>query len=237
MAYISVTETAQELGLSTGRVRRLIATNALHATQVGKAYLLDDAEVYYFSTTFRHNNVRAFSQKIALAAAMLADGHKATFITDSERSRLKKRLNDSTADAGVWVARLKNLADTSNCQKLTVHENKLANLLNDTLVFRSGSFATNLASDNIHSFSGTIWTKNMTDYKILRKKYALLTNDEGNIIYKTIMSNHALGNGDGNAYRLIVAVDLLTEPDSRSHYAGQKLIEQIITDKLWNKKK
>lgn len=44
-----------------------------------------------------------------------------------------------------------------------------------------------------------------------------------------------LGSGDGNAFRLIVAADLLNGRDARARYAGQELLETALGERRWRK--
>ncbi len=232
MVQVTVRQAAQRLRLSDGRVRALIRDGSLGAARVGSQFVILDADLAQFMAQRREAHVRSFSRQIAWAAADLADGGSAQSISDSERSRLRSRLDHTTADLPIWMRRLHALGDEK--VQCAISAERLAALLADHRVVRSGSFATNLASDQLVSREGTIWVASRESLGELRRDYGLLRSSNGAVTCRIAgASEDRLGIGMGNAFRLVVVADLASEGDDRSQSAAASLLREVIEERSW----
>lgn len=229
---LSVTETATRTGLSTRRVRALISGGVLRATKVGAAYVVDDRDLDDFLRRERPAHTRAFSPRVAWAAAALLDGAQAGWLRADERSRLRSRLTSTGAAPGTWQAWTARLAQTRTTFRASPAQ--VEAVLSAPSTVRSGRSASNLVTDPLVGLaSATVWTRTLDDVDHLRRHLGLLRSDAGNVTISTPppIGLTALGTDGHNAFRLVVAHDLLTEDDPRSTSAGTALLNAITTSR------
>ena len=85
---LSVSEFAYAAGISVARARQLAAGGQVRAEKVGSQWVIAGGEV----DRWRALPSRPMSERIAWAAAAMADGLSANWLESSERSRLRNRL-------------------------------------------------------------------------------------------------------------------------------------------------
>lgn len=238
---IGVVTAAAELGVSPARVRALIVSGAIPATKVGRTYVLDEVVLDRLAQRQRPAHVRAFSPRLAWACAAAADGIRPGWITSSELSRLRHRLDSSRADAGVWQARLASLA--SERIPLRVAATERDALLGDARVARSGQSVLVQASKKwqevalpLDTDMTVIWLRTTDELAQLQRKYGMIRAGSGNVIASVagVDGLPACGDGDGNAYRLVAVADLLSSPDARGRRAGRELLETVLAGRRWS---
>jgi excisionase family DNA binding protein len=233
---LGVEEAADRLGVSRHRVRQLIRSRLLAAERVSGRYVVDEAGVDALTQFDRPAHVRSFSRRIAWACAAAADGVAPVWVTHSEAARLRARMDALPSDAAGWVARLR--ARAANTVTLRAGRMQLPRLLSDERVARSGVTATNVVRDaQVSGDEAELWVQTDAELSSLRTSLGLLPSTAGNL---TIRSAHvtgltSLGSGDGNAFRLIVAADLLNGRDARARYAGQELLETALGERRWRR--
>jgi len=225
---LSVTEAAAQTGLSTRRVRALITGGALRATKVGAAYAVDERDLDNFLRHERPAYIRALSPRIAWAAAALLDGVQPTWLRAEERSRLRSRLASAGTSRGTWQAWTARLAQTRMTFKASPDQVEAVMAASSTV--RSGRSASNLVTDPlVGAVSATVWTHSLDDVDHLRRTLGLLRSSAGNVTISVPppFGLPTLGADGRNAFRLVVAHDLLTENDPRAVYAGTALLAAI----------
>lgn len=133
---LTTREAAARLDVSQARVRALINSGGLTARRVGTLWLIDSVSVeHQRGLTTAGANSRAMSPRVAWAAADLADGGTAAWLSATERSRLRRRLS-STTDVDVvrrWMSRC-----ASSIHRYKVGPKDLTALLTDSRVVRTG---------------------------------------------------------------------------------------------------
>ena len=234
---IGVDEAAERLGVGSHRVRQLIGSGLLAAERVSGAYMIDQASLEALTDFERPSHVRSFSRRIAWACAADADGISPDWVTSSEVSRLRSRMDDLSLDAAGWVTRLR--ARAGNTVALRAGRPQMQALLADARAMRSGVTATNGVGDTqVSAEQAEVWVKDDGDLSSLRASLGLLPTNDGNIMVRTaeVTGLTHLGAGDGNAFRLIVAADLLSGRDSRARYAGQELLEATLAERRWRRR-
>ncbi len=231
---LSVAAAADELGVSRARVRALIAAGTLQAMKVADAYVVEEKAVDALAARSRPAHVRSFSRRIAWACAALVDGQHPTGLRADELSRLRARLDRSDGDPGAWQNRL--VARAAHSARYRAGPAAVQNLLADGRAVRTGVSATNLVGDPILSAPGAdVWVSSDLDQRRLRADHGLLPSTSGNVTIRVaeIDGLRVLGCADGNAFRLMVAADLLDAPDTRTRYAGAELLGTAISERRW----
>jgi len=230
---MGVGEAASRLGVSSQRVRALINAGLLEATEISGRYVVDDDSLDALAGHVRHTAIRAFSRRIAWSAAALADGVRPTWISQSELSRLRTRMTNAEADVDAWRARIRARAGSRATYRLG--RTRLDSLLSSAGVARSGTVATNLVTDRQVGDAGVaVWlaTRDQRDHLI--KTFGLLASSSGNVTVRTadVAGLDQVGTGV-DAYRMIVAGDLLDSTDARGRHAGAELLVSALSERRW----
>lgn len=228
---IGVTGAADQLGVSTRRVRALIAAGALRAERVGGTYVLDEREVDSFADRDRPGHTRAMSPRIAWAAAALIDGDTPTWIRQDELSRLRARLTRAPSTPGAWRAQMRAVAESRRTWR--AGSEQVAALMADPATRRTGASATNLVTDLlVGTASASVWVPDRTHLERLRRDLGLIPAESGNvtIAVPAVPDLSSWGTDGENVYRLIVATDLLADTDPRATAAGRALLEAISSE-------
>jgi excisionase family DNA binding protein len=225
-----VAEAAARLGLSARRVHGLIASGQLRAQSIGGRYLIDEESLDRLADRARRRGVRPLSRRVAWAAAAMADGVTASWLSSSERSRLRARLRDGDDDADAWVARLRRRAASEFCFRIGTEQ--ADGLLESGAVGRSGTHARNLVTDLFAgSENAVVWVLDEARLRDAVDRFGLLPTARGNLTVRVagVDGLGAVGAGGGDAFRLIVAADLLELGDARSRRAGEALLLHCLS--------
>ena len=102
---LSVSDFAAAAGISVARARQLAAGGQVRAEKVGSQWVIADGEV----NRWKALPSRPMSERVAWAAAAMADGLPVDWLKSSERSRLRRRLgslvesSDPVAQVQAWM--------------------------------------------------------------------------------------------------------------------------------------
>jgi|GEM_PF-696227 excisionase family DNA binding protein len=224
-------DASERLGVSPRRVHGLIRSGQLRATSVGGRYLIDEESIDLLSARLRRRGARPFSRRVAWAAAGLADRVDVSWLSSSERSRLRARLRGDDLDVDAWVARLRSRAAAEH--SFRVGTDHVVDLLDSGVVGRSGVHARDLATDRlVGSERVIVWVPDDEHLRDVVARFDLLPTSRGNLTIK-VAGVHGLGSvgtGRGDAFRLIVAADLLDLADARSRQAGGALVRRCLSE-------
>ncbi len=239
MSIVGVAEAARRLNISPVRVRQLIRSATLTAEQLENGvYLIDSSDLDRFASQERAAHVRGFSPAVAWAAAALCDGDGAAWLSSSERSRLRARLDAARQEprrdaASAWRSRLRRLA--THTDPYRVHDDNLNELRDDHRLRLSSVYATTLVGDGLAGGSGCVWVTSGNVASEVIRDYALLRSDtRPNLTVKVSDGQWPLGPiGSRSTYRLVTAADLLNEADTRAVQAAIDLIHATLTENLW----
>lgn len=102
MSMLGVSEAADRLGVSTRQVQHLVASGELD--QVARGYV-DASSVDRLLAVRRGRRTRAWSEATAWGAVALLSGMDASWLGESQRSRLRRRLREVSAEGLVARAR------------------------------------------------------------------------------------------------------------------------------------
>jgi hypothetical protein len=230
---IGAKEAAARLQVGQHRVRALIRSGALRAELIGGRYIVDERSLESIEASTRPAHVRSFSRRVAWAAAALADGRRPGWLSQPELSRLRGRMDSAGADPATWMARMKGRA--SQVATYRAGDAVIGSLRHDQRLALSGSTATNLASDRqIAASRVQLWCLTSADRDEVVAAYGLLATAQGNTELRVadVQGLNQLG-VEGNAFRLIVAADLLDGEDARARSAGRALLEATLRERRW----
>ncbi|QCB96579.1 helix-turn-helix domain-containing protein [Arthrobacter sp. PAMC25564] len=221
---ITVAEAAERLDRSKMSVHRLLRSGQLTAAgTVGKTILIDRSTVERVAVGgTRHG--RAWTAKTAWAALALLSGQNPTWISSSEKSRLRSRLRELDANAVCLLARKK---DTT--RRFRVSPDGLA-ALNDHLVasgaaaMRDGAMA---ATFGLSGGGGIAEGYVMAgDAQALADAFGMVEDPDGNAILHEV--DIAEPFADGRALVAAIAVDLMGSLATRERSAGQRVITGLL---------
>jgi hypothetical protein len=240
---VAPVEAAKRLGLSLQRVHQLIAAGSLPARSLSARTVVIDRDVLEdFAARRRMPFVRGFAQSVAWAAAALADGTaNVTWLSSSERSRLRARLTTAASIEGpddrlaLWGRRLSGLA--SGSVHLRVHPARMESVLGDQRVLTSGTFAGNLIGDGLLGDEGTVWLRAGVGLDELVDDHALLHSARPNLTIRWQDAELPLSSSpeDRSPWRLVVVADLLLERNSRSERAADNLLAAALKERRWQR--
>jgi excisionase family DNA binding protein len=230
---VDVPEASRRLGVSARRVRELIVAGVLPATRIAGRYAIVEDALDELAERSRPSWVRAFSRRIAWGAAALVDGEHPGWLSQPELSRLRRRLSETDPNADAWRTRLKERAGSTTTYRVTPANTR--RLLSSKVIARSGVSARNLASDRqVAADMAAVWQAQRADLAEVITRYAMLPSDQGNVVVRIADVEGMAATGvSGDAYRLIVAADLLDAGDARQKRAGRQLLHAALGEHRW----
>jgi excisionase family DNA binding protein len=230
---IGVVEAANRLGISERRVRELIMAGDLDAVRVSGRYAIEEDTLDRLTEQGRPVGVRGFSRRIGWAAAALADGVRPAWVSQSELSRLRRRLSRPDIDTDSWRARL--TARAAFTGRYRISSSNLQRLLDTKQVTRTGVSARNLVTDRqIGLGDGAVWLVHRSELVKVVTDFGLLHSRSGNVIVRTADVDGMMRTGEnGDTYRLMVAADLLDSTDARGQLAGAQLLHATLAEHRW----
>jgi excisionase family DNA binding protein len=221
---MTVAEAAGRLQRSTMSIHRLIASGQLTATgTAGKALLIDRSSVERLAATGTRPG-RAWTAKTAWAALALLSGQNPTWISSSEKSRLKSRLRELDADAVCILARNKD----RTLRYRATPDGLIA--LNDHLIASGASAMREEATAETFGMSGGGGIAEgyvmAGDAQALADAFGLVEDPEGNAIIHEVEVAEPFT--EGHAPIAAIAVDLMGSLATRERSAGQRVINELL---------
>lgn len=217
-------EAGERLGITQASVRQLVGSGQL--TVVGKAgrtLLLNRSSVERRAAGGTRRG-RAWTPKVAWAALALMSGTNPTWISSSEKSRLKSRLRGMTADDVATLSRNKD-----RIRRYRVTPDGLTMLLEHLIpggvsALRDESVA---AEFGLTGGSGLAEGYVMEgDADQLAAALGMVEDPEGNAIIHEVAMTEPFA--DGRAPLASVAVDLMNSLATRERSAGQRVINGLL---------
>jgi excisionase family DNA binding protein len=221
---MTVTETAERLSRSKMSVHRLLNSGQLTSSgTAGNTILIDRSSVERLAVGGTRRG-RAWTAKTAWAALALLSGQNPTWISSSEKSRLKSRLHHLDADAVCILARNKD-----RTIRFRVSPDGLATL-NEHLI-ASGAAAmrdqSTAATFGMSGGGGIAEGYVMAgDAQSLADAFGMVEDPEGNAIIHEV--DLAEPFAEGKAPVAAIAVDLMGSLATRERSAGQRVINGLL---------
>lgn len=230
---LTTREAAQRLRVNQSRVRALVAAGTLRSRRVGGQWLVDadsvDRQALFNEAAATS---RAMSTRIAWGAGALADGHKAAWLTASERTRLRKRLRGAPNAETLqrWLS-----ARSSEAVRYKVADSDLEALLNTEGVVRTGVSAADAYALGLGAGgSGDAYVSHRVADRLVRDFY-LIEGGSGNLTLRIVDHDfHTTTarrlHGQTVTTRLMVGVDLADDNDTRTRSTGRALLARVLDE-------
>jgi len=215
MAMLGVSEAAGRLGVSTRQVQHLVASGELG--HVARGYV-DATSVDRLLAVRRGGRTRAWSEATAWGAVALLSGMDASWLGESQRSRLRRRLRESSIEELVARAR-----DRAVVQRYAGHPSAVGRV-------RAATVSTHLAARRL----------GLADFNALDAYVAADAIDEvvrsrglvadavGSFTLRaTTMDMEVVANA-ARAGDVLAALDLAESLDVRERSAGARALEQAL---------
>jgi excisionase family DNA binding protein len=234
MGEVSVREAATQLGVHQSRVRELLASGRLSGRRVGPIWLVNEESVARQKVLSADAHGRPMSTRIAWSASAWCDGMETTWLTASDRSRLRRRLRSHTAQ-DVHTYRWW-LQTRSTLTRYRVADSDIGELVSSPGVVAGGISAASVYELGLgHGAEAEVYA-NPSVTRWLIEEFFLIESDQGNLALRIVddttpwhqMTARVAG-GLTVAPRLIVAADLLDSSDTRSRSAGTQLLTAAVT--------
>ncbi|WP_312977296.1 helix-turn-helix domain-containing protein [Corynebacterium sp.] len=235
---LTTREAAARLGVSQARVRALINSGGLTARRVGTLWLIDAASIEHQCGLITAGATsRAMSPRVAWAAADLADGGTAAWLSATERSRLRRRLSVSPEVDVVrrWMSRR-----ASSIHRYKVGPKDLTALLTDCRVVRTGISAVESYRLGLGTGGDADVYVSSEDLGQLVRGYVLLPTGRGNLTVRVDdgdLHRAATRTIDGRlvAPRMIAGADLADDTDARTRNTGRRLLTSVMSEQAWRR--
>jgi excisionase family DNA binding protein len=220
--WISSAEAAERLGMTSGRVRELIASGAIRAHRVGNRFLVSRDAV---DARASHEPVvgRRFSPRRAWAIILLASGIVPPGLDPVTLSKLRRILREKD----LWSIRLR-LASRAESRELRAHSSDLARLEAEPGVVRTGARHAEAAGlDLVAPDAPVELYVDAPTANRLASRYRLRPSDRPNVLLHVVPADVRSWLSGPLAPRHAVALDLAGERDPRSQEVARTFLEHV----------
>lgn len=215
MSMHSTAEAAERLGVSTRQVQHLVARGDL--SQIARGFI-DAASVDRLIAVRRGGRARAWSEATAWGAIALLSGMEASWVGESQRSRIRKRLRAMTVDS--FVAQSRNRALT---RRYAGHPSAVGRVRTATLSTHEAARRLGLAdSAAVDAYVAT------DDLDQVVREHALALDDAGSFALRaTTMDMNVVGRLVAEV-DVVAALDLAESLDTRERSAGMNALQRAL---------
>ncbi|MEZ5406484.1 MAG: excisionase family DNA-binding protein [Acidimicrobiales bacterium] len=220
---VSVTEAADRLGVSSLRVRQLIASGRLAADRVGGRYVIAEADLDRFGVLAAH---RPWKPGSVWGLLWLIENRPVPWLTAKQLQRARGR-----AEQGLR-AHLDVVGSRAASAGFRAHGSAIRRLGMDARLVRSGVSA--LGDVGVDLVGGV----DEVEGYVRRKDLDRIASDYGlvaerarpNVWLHVVDDPWPFENGEEVAPPLVVALDLLDHDDERLQRAGRDLLSTVLGD-------
>lgn len=231
--YVGVDEAATLLGVTRNKVTWLIERGLVTSTTRSGVRLIDRASLERWRTPTDWATARPFARRSAWGLAALGDGEAPAWLPAATIRSLCTRLDDADASPGGWQIRLR--ARATAAARGRIAPDALLRMRGDRQVTVSGMDALETPSSAVDG-AVYLWTVNRSSLDRLAADPDFVLNDvDANLVIRSadVVGMAAPGRLDGRTYRLIAAVDLLSDASNEAQDVGARLLEEVLADGLW----
>jgi hypothetical protein len=214
MTLLAVTEAAERLGVSSRQVRHLAASGELRLLARG---VVDEASVDRLIAVRSGSHRRAWSEQTAWGAVALLSGADATWMGESQRSRLKGRLRGLSGAQLVERAR-----DRAVMSRYAGHASTAARLRAEVINTTEAARGLGLAETSV--VDGYIGAESLDE---LVTRHGLIRDDGGNYTLRATTMDLAVVKelAQGTA---LAALDLAESLDVRERRVGLAALDEAL---------
>ena len=230
---LTTAEAAEQLGVSTHEVRRLISTGDLVARAAGRMWLVDEYSVRLrVRSTVRRG--RALAPATAWAALLEASGSRASWIDGPARARLR-----------AWLCRHDPRTIAAAC-RLRAYRNDLRVLpaYRDQVMATGGVVAGGISAAVDAGADLLVMSDELTELycdartlNVLKRRYGLAAVGTPNVIVRVPRHDFRAAMGRGGLPVAAVAVDLIESLDVRTGRAGSELLVELISEHIGTRRR
>ncbi len=215
MRLLAVSEAAERLGVSSRQVQNLVASGELRQVARG---VLDETSVERLTAIRGGSHTRAWSQATAWGAVALLSGADATWLGETQRSRLKGRLRALGATELVERAR-----ERAGVTRYAAHSSAGQYLLAELVYAADAAGRLGLAqTNNIDGYLA------VGDVVGLVSRHGLIRDDEGSVTLRaTAMDLDVVGDLSKRSVAL-TALDVAESLDVRERRAGLVALDHAL---------
>lgn len=217
MRFMTVTNAAKRLDVTTRQVQHLVARGELRGLARG---LVDAASVERMIAVRAASHTRAWSVETAWGAIALLSGGSAEWMQQTQRSRLRARLRSLTAEA--LIERTRNRAEVTHYRAHSSAELHLRSIL----VSASAS-AERLGLAGSTKVDGYLVRG---DVGSVVHNHGLIRDDEGEVTLRATTMNLETVSGLADRGNVLAAVDLAGSLDARERNVGLSTLEDVLKE-------
>lgn len=221
---LSTADVAERLGITQVSVRQLVESGQLTvAGRVGRSILLDRASVERLAAAGTRRG-RAWTVKTAWAALALLSGQEPTWISSSEKWRLKSRLRDLDATTVCVLARNKD-----KTFRYRATPDALVALSEYLIATGATAMRDESTAETFGMTGGSGIAEGYVmagDAKTLADSFGLVEDPNGNAIIHEVELEEPFA--EGQVPVAAIAVDLMASLATRERSAGQRVIEELL---------
>ncbi|GAA1541984.1 helix-turn-helix domain-containing protein [Kribbella lupini] len=225
---ITSREAAHTLGIGQRRVRRLAADGTLRGHRFGGVWHVDRDDVTRRQAATPTRG-RPWSERISWGALWLLSGLTPDWLGDSEKSRLRKRLRETTPESLALAVRRR--AHVEHCRILPAY---LETVTKEQGVAAAGLSAAESAGADILSMDlAELYCDRRTREQLFTRYALTTTSSSPNLTVRTIEDPalvQALLASGTTMPDAVVAVDLIESTDPRTTHAGTELAAHLLAD-------
>ncbi|MEV4875593.1 type IV toxin-antitoxin system AbiEi family antitoxin [Streptomyces cyaneofuscatus] len=237
MDFMSVRQAAQSLGVDDSRVRQLLHDGRLQGSRVGGRWIVEAGSVHDRKSAPPEPG-RPLSARNAWGALSILSGCRPAGLSDSERSRLHKRLRNLAAHGDVPTERLqKLLAARAEVRRYRAHRSVLQPLLDDADVVRAGaSAAPRVGADYVAPGRAEIYVHPERIGKLEAAFGLVLDAHGGNLLVRVppasawpfLVSAQQAADEGVDAPPSVIAADLLDAKEDRALVAAAGILKPLL---------
>lgn len=214
----SVVQVASELGVSSERVRQLIATGALPAVRVGDRWVVEDG------VPVRRREGRPWSEAASWGLLWMVSRRPAPWLTVKQHQRVRTRMVDGVP------AHVERLSARAKSLRFRGHPSALPRLFSDARLVHSGLSAAGVAGADLVVADRVEGYVRASDLIALVAEYGLepVASGQGNLVLRSVSDVWPFVDGERVAPDLVVALDLMESADARTSRAGRGLLRRVL---------
>lgn len=221
---LTVAEVVDKLGITRASVHDLLDSGQLAVSgKAGRTLLIDRSSVERLAATGTRRG-RPWTARTAWAALWLLSGQNPTWISSSEKSRLKSRLRELDAGAVAVLARNKD-----KTLRYRATPDGLAALTGHLIASGASAMRDEETAETFGMSGGGGIAEGYVmagDAQALADAFGLVEDPDGNAIIHEVELAEPFA--DGRAPVAAVAVDLMGSLATRERSAGQRVINELL---------
>ncbi|MFJ9315546.1 hypothetical protein ACIRN4_15240 [Pimelobacter simplex] len=217
MSLLAVSEAAERLGVSTRQIQHLVARGELRSLARG---VVDETSVERLLAVRRGSHTRPWAESTAWAAVALLSGRAATWLGESQRSRLRGRLRALGAEELVERARGRAVVS-----RYVAHRSAGERLRADVVDTSSAAARLGLASTT--AIDGYLAA---TDLEAVVARHGLIRDDTGSVTLRSTSMELDVVRELVSGSDVLAALDLAESMDVRERRAGTDGLDRALAE-------